>query len=333
MFLFSQISTTKETHQVSLIPQADSGAPPVFGTYARLVSNTTEVVYALPATKPLRGIALLLHACTHNALKFFSPSPTCEQCVGLSEELRISRILLNKGYAILAVTSQNRQSGCWTNPDMSKIRTALEEFQALIPEKVSSVIAIGASSGGGFATEVAANGNSKAALVMVMSLGPVLRERLMKMGDNMPLVYLAPMPHDIRTTSKAKTDYEEMTKILGDSLRVVFDETTCVSLPVSPDFLNERVPHMRRGMAAKIVKALAEAKHLDSNLFFTRDPTRSNWRDVLKESCGDSCLENQSLEPGLSPLAKALHRAWAFHEYCSEVIEKALDFFEKSMLR
>jgi len=27
-------------------------------------------------------------------------------------------------------------------------------------------------------------------------------------------------------------------------------------------------------------------------------------------------------------LAKALHRAWAFHEYCSEVVVPALHFFE-----
>ena len=35
------------------------------------------------------------------------------------------------------------------------------------------------------------------------------------------------------------------------------------------------------------------------------------------------------LTPGMSPLAKALHRAWAMHEYCSESISPALDFFEQ----
>lgn len=34
------------------------------------------------------------------------------------------------------------------------------------------------------------------------------------------------------------------------------------------------------------------------------------------------------LTPGRSPLAKALHRAWAYHEYCSEAVDRALDFFE-----
>ena len=44
-----------------------------------------------------------------------------------------------------------------------------------------------------------------------------------------------------------------------------------------------------------------------------------------------SCLHNQPLGPGVSPLAKALHRAWAFHEYCSGVIDPALDFFEAAL--
>jgi hypothetical protein len=34
------------------------------------------------------------------------------------------------------------------------------------------------------------------------------------------------------------------------------------------------------------------------------------------------------LTPGYSSLAKALHRAWAFHEYCSDGVAKALDLFE-----
>lgn len=90
---------------------------------------------------------------------------------------------------------------------------------------------------------------------------------------------------------------------------------------------------MKRSMADSIVKALLEAGHLDHvNLYFAKDPTQSNWRDILQSACGSVCLEHQSLAPGQSPLAKALHRAWAFHEYCSEVVLTALEYFEKSIV-
>jgi hypothetical protein len=36
------------------------------------------------------------------------------------------------------------------------------------------------------------------------------------------------------------------------------------------------------------------------------------------------------LTTGVSPLAKALHRAWAYHEHCSEAVHPAIALFEKS---
>mmetsp|Transcript_15956 Transcript_15956/g.31772 ORF Transcript_15956/g.31772 Transcript_15956/m.31772 type:complete len:385 (+) Transcript_15956:67-1221(+) len=325
------------------------GAPPVIGTYA--VFSSVEVVYALPTKKTkLSGIALLFHGCSHNALKFFSPTNThCKRCVGLSEELRISRILLEQGYAVLAISSQDRTNGCWNSKqDTPRVRTALAEFRNLIaPQQVESevgiVLAIGASSGGHFAAEVAVVNLSDAALVMVMNLGPLLTDRLIAIGrDNskndvarLPPIYLAPMPRDTRTTAAAKKDYAAImaADIQGD-VPLVLDTTTCVPFAVTVEFLNERVPLMRKDAAELIVKSLIKAGHLDAasrNLL--KDPTRSNWRDVLRDECGDACLQRQPLEKGHSPLAKALHRAWAFHEYCSEVILIALDFFEKKLTR
>lgn len=330
-YIVSQITTTGGLSHLLEKPVLD-GAPPVLGTYARFVDNTTEVVYSLPLDKTHKGVALILHACTHSALKFFSPSASCEECVGLSEELRISRTLLQLGYSVLAVTSLNRKSGCWAGPDLPKLKAALGEFQQLLPEdSATPVIAIGASSGGHFAANVAEQGVAQAALIMVMSIGPDLRNKLLEKKERMPPIYLAPMPRDKGTTSKAKSDYEEM-KSVDASSKVIFDDSTCGSLPVTAEYLNERVPNMKRSMADSIVKALLEAGHLDANFYFTKDPTQSNWRDSLRSACGSVCLEHQSLAPGQSPLAKALHRAWAFHEYCSEVVPAALEYFEKSIV-
>jgi hypothetical protein len=349
-----------------------AGAPPVFGTHFRLTStssngNTTDVVYKLPPMNThyqIKGIALLLHACTHTAFKFFSPSvQSCKQCVGLSEELCISRILLERGYAVLAVSSSS-PSGCWGGPkDVANVREAIHEFQSILKSKESisgptrqhnNVVAIGASSGGRFAAQLAAERIATGgSLVMVSALGPTLRERLLAMNTNknqgMPPIYLAPMPRDVGTTQKTREDYNAMTTTTTMSKaaafekdggkdrpppRVILDDTTCSPLHVTVNYLNERVPHMTPKMASSIVSTLKKAHHLDSNShLFVQDPTRSNWRQVLQKECAhEGCLDGMELQPGLSPLAKAFHRAWAVHEYCSEVVSPALDMFEQNIV-
>ena len=79
-----------------------------------------------------------------------------------------------------------------------------------------------------------------------------------------------------------------------------------------------------------LVSTLERAGHVDPSSGMLRvDPTRSSWRSVLSPKNSTHWLDEFALEPGKSPLAKALHRAWAFHEYCSEAIVPALRFFER----
>jgi hypothetical protein len=77
--------------------------------------------------------------------------------------------------------------------------------------------------------------------------------------------------------------------------------------------------------------------HLFNSLFksagyLVKDPTTSDWRRCLLEEgslrAGGNPIEGIELTAGKSSLAKALHRAWAFHEYCSDYLETTLDWFQ-----
>jgi dienelactone hydrolase len=311
-------------------------AQPVFGT--RLIwGQDIEAVYALPNERTPKGIVLLLHACTHNALKFFSPSPACPSCLGLAEELRVSRLVLSRGYAALAVTCKDKASGCWSNADLPRLDTALVKFRELLFHTSPRLIAIGASSGGHMAANMVAEEKAEAALVMVMSLRPALQKRLP--SSSAPL-YLAPMPRDQGTTQRVRQNFQALQA--AGHRNVLLDDTSCVPLPVTPSYLMGRVPGMTLAAAEQIVRALLEAHHLQPEDFkLEKDPTRSDWRDVLLAIDFFDVTENDKddsssllwgtflLTPGKSPLAKALHRAWAFHEYCSETVLPALDYFEQ----
>lgn len=287
-----------------------------------------------PQHQKPRGIVLLLHACSHSAYKFFSPSPHCQNCVGLSEELRIARLVLQQGYIPIAVTSYNRKSGCWSPKDIPRIEAALQHFGQYDDEY--TVYAMGASSGGAFAVELLKKRIVKGALVMVMSLsedgvnfiqnykGP--KERLK--------LYLAPMPRDKSTLQHVIQNYHDLSNVQHEF--VTLDDTSCVALPVTTEYLMQRVVGMTFHLGDRLISQLKEARHVDemTNMLI-KDPTRSNWREVLTTPLSPGEHVNMThwlgiydLRPGISPLAKALHRAWAFHEYCSEVVVPAIQFFE-----
>jgi hypothetical protein len=420
-------------------------AYPVYGThiefdYNRGIknnNNTITVVYALPSQHhgkggggnftirsiadnntdngnsniiKIKGIAILLHACTHNAFKFFSPSKDkCPDCVGLSEELQLVRNVLDRGYIAFAVTCSNLKSGCWGgDDDVDRIRYALNEFihrhhHSIITSSSSSssspivVHAIGASSGGSMAAKIMAEGIADTALVMVMSLRNQLIDKLLEQKQTtskedsidstttIRRLYLAPMTKDKGTAKRVRENYnyllgkqqkQKTLQSLSSSqnhvrtlVEVIVDEDSCRSLPVTVDYLWNRVPGMTMEVSKIIVDTLIKANHIDPNNNFPLivDPTKSNWRDLLlqqqdaatskdgkvnipKSLQQQQQQQNQSfgaakmltttttksnmlwgtfdLTPGISPLAKALHRAWAMHEYCSESIDPAMDFFE-----
>lgn len=326
-------------------------ASPVYGIY-RLQSMPSpdsppvEIVYPSSDRSPKRGIVLLLHACTHNALKFFSPSPACPDCVGLAEELRITRLVQEQGYLPLAVTSLDSTSGCWSDRDIPRLQQVLEIIQKELNSFDDSVhlpiIAIGASSGGYMAAKVAADGVAHAALVMVMGLHQKLQHELL---HRKPPLYLAPMPRDRKTLQRNRENYSvlmasnyttQQSKDMKPTPHILLDEMSCVPLPVTKEYLIERVPGMSEEYANQIVSALQGAGYLGKdNAMWVKDPTASDWRNVLLalDSSSESTLWGKfRLIPGQSPLAKAFHRAWAFHEYCSESILPALNFFESVLL-
>jgi hypothetical protein len=286
--------------------------------------DAIQVVYA-PTASQAHGLVLLLHACTHSALKFFSSSSTCPECVGLSEELRIVRLLLEKGYIPVSVSCVNRKRGCWTNPDHDRI---LKVLQHQLFANHSRVYAIGASSGGSFAAQLLVRGVVDGALVMVMSLG---NEVVGKLHSKPKPLYLAPMPRDKKTTAATINNYQYLKGLNTEHKQmIILDTKSCDSLPVTRSYLQERVPGMSANIADRLISSLLQEKHLDASQMLIVDPTKSNWREIISPDNSTHWLNKFVLKPGYSPLAKALHRAWAYHEYCSEVVVPALELFESN---
>ncbi len=360
-------------------PYLSPEAYPVYGIRADFDGKgggkPVSAVYAIPQnydsspSQPLKGTVLLLHACTHNALKFFAPSSLCKDCVGLAEEMRLARMVLERGYAAVAVTASS-EGGCWGgDEDVKAIQTALENFSRHYKNSHNldlkiepTVHALGASSGGAMAAKLVAEGVAESGAVMVMSLRNPLLDKILSLKERKKL-YLAPMIRDQGTTKRVRENEaywkSKQQQQQQQQHKLIVDEISCIPLPVTVDYLWNRVPRMTKEAANIIVTVLLDHKHLDPNTMkLIVDPTRSKWRDFflnndklpvpasLKLSQSNKIIHDPNnnnnnmmlwdtfdLTPGISPLAKALHRAWAMHEYCSEIVELALDFFEGQKTR
>ncbi|PXF48357.1 hypothetical protein BWQ96_01817 [Gracilariopsis chorda] len=97
------------------------------------------------APTKLRGVALLFHGCSQNAEDWFS----------LPEHKLVSSELLRQRFALLALTSQNRVTGCWStrfpsreNEDVMRVKVAVRQW--MTEHQIASAVpitALGVSSG------------------------------------------------------------------------------------------------------------------------------------------------------------------------------------------
>jgi hypothetical protein len=66
-----------------------------------------EAMYELPATSPT-AVLFVAHGCQHSATDFWAPTSAAPQCLGLPEEVRIVKAALRAGFAVIAISSQDR---------------------------------------------------------------------------------------------------------------------------------------------------------------------------------------------------------------------------------
>ncbi|PXF48332.1 hypothetical protein BWQ96_01792 [Gracilariopsis chorda] len=105
-----------------------------------------DIAYSNPySTRKLQGVALLIHGCSQQAEDWFI----------LPEHKLISSELLRQRFALLALTSQNRVTGCWStrfpgreNEDVVQAKATVRQWwtKHRIPSSLP-LIAVGISSG------------------------------------------------------------------------------------------------------------------------------------------------------------------------------------------
>ncbi len=286
-----------------------------------------------------RGIVLILHACTHSARDFWKRAPECPRCTGLAEEVALRRAIVAAGFGVVAFSSANRQSGCWAGrAEIPAAQNALAAARSRMPS-ARRVIALGVSSGGAMAAELAAAGLVDGAILGVAVLPPRLRTATLP-----PLLFHF-MARDKSTTSAAKRD-AAMLQAHGRA-----EAWECAPLLVADDFFSVRTAgEVSPADSAALVRVLrvrggepreargARARPLvGESGELSAAPFVSAWQTALEDAApaafaraaAADCDRTACAQPPCV-LSKPLNRAWALHEYWSDLAAPSLRWFEQA---
>eukprot|EP00775_Hariotina_reticulata_P013856 gene13856-13978_t len=205
------------------------------------------------------------------------------------------------------------------------------------------LFALGASSGGAFALLLPSFVPVAGVCSQVMALPPALYSPFLaappaKPPDNQqrtaargrsngsntsaaiarhPPVLFVPMARDRRTARGVQLDVDLRSQ-----------------LPVTTEFLSQRIPELAQGGTAdKVVQLLVDEQILDrSSHLLLSDPRLVDWRRAISHS-SIAGAEHWQLTADASPLSEVLNVAWAAHEIVSDVTAEVLDWLEQQLER
>jgi hypothetical protein len=93
-----------------------------------------------PGDKKVKGVLIFLHSCKRSGLEFFH----------LPEDRIVAYDALQQGLAVLAPTSQHRESGCYTSMDLDWVDKVVTEWTALHKMEKMPRMGMAVSSGASF---------------------------------------------------------------------------------------------------------------------------------------------------------------------------------------
>jgi hypothetical protein len=238
------------------------------GALAR--SNGVEYVYEIPVGGPVRGAVFVAHGCSHSSTDWWPAGQHCLPCIGLPVEGLIVQTALSLGYAIIAVSSPNRQHKCWMATDVRRISDVLNHFYAdkLFGNYLLPLYMIGASSGGSFVAHLSHSLALKPTVRAMCAQITSVRER-----SKVPIIFVL-MERDEGTLAhvreKVANGYFAEHKILLVGPR-----------PVGPEYLHATGAVDSKDVSENVHGALLERGFLDpSTLHLREDPRLSAWRQV-----------------------------------------------------
>lgn len=178
------------------------------------------LAYSKGGGEAMKGLYVLFHGCSHGPLDWFD----------LPEERTIVNLLVERGYAVVAPASKNRESGCWTynteNGDVAPVKAMLWRWYRdwSIPPN-TPLFLFGASSGGKMATLMASTGgfqlcDKRSTFVQVSGALSQVSWGIpaVNYGTHCPPLGFMPMPKG--EPAPSGDENEEVPQVFGNSRKI-----------------------------------------------------------------------------------------------------------------
>uniref|UniRef100_A0A7S1ZEB9 Uncharacterized protein n=1 Tax=Trieres chinensis TaxID=1514140 RepID=A0A7S1ZEB9_TRICV len=272
-----------------------------------------------------RSVLFLAHGCSHQMEDWWAPTGfhgSCPGCVGLPEERAIVATARRMGAAVVATSSSNRSSKCWSKVDGPIVARIMLEVRKHVSdgegkEDEIPLFAFGASSGGSFVSKILPGAMKETGFPLNGFVSQIASYRF-DPKVRTPSVFMT-MHRDHRTHG-AVSQAVSAAKVQGvSSHHIILPQH-----PITPSFFVERLPEFYNALESKnMAAALKEEGYLAEDETLREDPRRSEWRIVLKkfaERNGDSLVADAS------PLAEEMNVAYSMHEMARDKVQEALQF-------
>ena len=319
VFMFGKEPPIITTLNVSHVTTKNVNDNPAFPRYEEI--QGIPVLWTVPSsssTKPC-GILFMAHGCSHSMTDWFAKSPSCEDCIGLPEEIAIVDIALKANLVVVAISSQNRFSKCWSiDKDGPRVLLVLQEFSNTRYPNVP-VYAFGASSGGSFVSQLPKYNRDLQQNSPVEINGYIsqIAAHMAPTPDLDCAVYIT-MNLDSHTDKKAKS-------IVADKTHNVQTKHIRVPpIPMSGTYFSDRIIEITESESKLIIQALQKAGMVSKpEGRWTDNPRSVNWQTLVRPFVP---LDKDSLVADQSPISEVVNVAYGQHEMTRDGFEEALQF-------
>lgn len=289
----------------------------------------TDVLFAEPSSKNVKGLLFVAHGCSHSHTDWFSD---CGDCIGLPEERAIVQIGLNHGLVVVAISSSDRMSKCWNlENDIEPVGQVLQELAKRYqpPNQGNDshqipVFAFGASSGGAFVSGIATPLKDR----FGMALSGFLSQIAARQTDEAALcqVYIT-MNGDPGTDARAQQLVSQLASTTTTATKVPMKHIRIPPLPILPEFFASRIPEITAKDSARMFQALRDGGLLDKGGYLLESPRRSNWRNALLAATPPiPAVQQDSLVADASSISEVMNVADGRHEMTRDGVQEALEF-------
>lgn len=328
---------------------------PLHGIYERIEDETVEMVYQLPPdTLGLKGVLAVFHGCSHRATDWFPVSDSCKACIGLPVERTIAQGALDRGFAVLAISSQNKEHKCWLpHGDILPVSKAIRHFYAFLKKSTNvgskrrelfsstetmlgkgvsatqmmspPLFLLGASSGGSFVASFAAE--SRNLSLHVSAICVQISAIRQTNHVHVPPTLFVHMTSDGHTSRAVGRIIEQLNKRSVGGVMVAAQHL-CQSKAITPSYFHDHGQALSVVDSATLVAALTAAGIIDAATGKLKDdPRMTDWRQTASKALPHVVLSRDNLKPDESAVSELLNLAWAAHEITDEFLPETFQWF------